>query len=78
VDSIDDFSDMMFVSPIGRALPTAAWHSPRAENCRLADAVQARDGIIEVDGGVVGQELLVVSAVGEDKATSMSGADLTF
>ena len=36
---------------------------PGAENLRLADAVRARDGIIEVDVGVVGQKLGIASAV---------------
>ena len=36
---------------------------PCAENLHLADAVQACDRIVEVDVGVVGQELCIVSAV---------------
>src|SRR5207247_2219280 len=37
---------------------------PRAENLGLAHTVQACDGIIEVDKGVVGKEFCITSAVG--------------
>ena len=64
LNRVDDLSDGdAQLRQLVRLYPQPHGVLPRAENLRLADAVQACDGIIQVDVGIVGQELRIVSAV---------------
>ncbi len=64
LDSVDDFSDRdVQFRQLVRFHPQPHGIVPRAEYLRLADAIRARDRIVEVNRGVVGQELLIVSAM---------------
>src|SRR4029077_20797279 len=64
LDGVDDVRDGdAQLRQLVRLYPEPHGILPRAKNLRLADTVQACDGIIEVDIGVVGQERRIVSAV---------------
>jgi len=63
LNGIDDLSDGdAQLRQLVRLHPEPHGISSRPENLRLADTVEARDRIIKVDVGVVGQELRIVSA----------------
>ena len=61
VDHVSD-RDAQFRQLVG-LYPQPHGILPRAENIRLANTVQACYGLVEVDVGVVGQELRIVSAM---------------
>ncbi len=64
LDRVDDLSDGdAQLRQLVRFYPEPHGIFPCAENLRLADAVQACNGIIEVDVGIVGQEFRIVSAM---------------
>ena len=49
-----------------------------AENLRVTNAGQARDGIVQIDVGIIGQKLGVPGALGEYRPISIRGAVVDF
>ena len=69
LDSVEDVRDGdAQLRQLVRLYPQPHGILTRAENLRLPDTVQARDGIIEVDIGVVGKEFRIVSAVRREQS----------
>src|SRR4029077_17344404 len=80
LDRVDDLSNSdVQLGQLVRFYPEPQGIFTRAENRRLADTVQACDGIVEVDVSIVGQELRIVSAMrrGQGDQQERSGYGLS-